>query len=248
MYFRISCDLVFIMWSDVREVFDLFDFWDGRDGLVDGFKLGDFLRCCGLNPTVALVNENGGTKKLGINTLSPSRIILTLYSAKVIIVPHRIIIWYTGRWWVGCYIWFSRRREPTQTPHRCTHQRPVYQSLYCCIMVRCCAVLMYPMVKQRQAVGVQPGAQSKFKKNSLNVDVCSNMAWLTNLHKTARSYCEMSRFLHCWSADEFVICFTHSLVLLRCSIFDCLLINSHFTSYNTGSKAICTCTVRPVVS
>jgi len=53
------------LWSDVREVFDLFDFWDGRDGLVDGFKLGDFLRCCGLNPTCALVMENGGTKKLG---------------------------------------------------------------------------------------------------------------------------------------------------------------------------------------
>ena len=47
-------------------MFDLFDFWDGRDGLVDGFKLGDFLRCCGLNPTNALVMESGGTKKLGI--------------------------------------------------------------------------------------------------------------------------------------------------------------------------------------
>jgi len=53
-------------------VFDLFDFWDGRDGLVDGFKLGDFLRCCGLNPTCALVIENGGTKKLGITASSSS--------------------------------------------------------------------------------------------------------------------------------------------------------------------------------
>jgi Ca2+-binding EF-hand superfamily protein len=51
--------------EDVREVFDLFDFWDGRDGMVDGFKVGDFLRCCGLNPTQALVFGNGGTKKLG---------------------------------------------------------------------------------------------------------------------------------------------------------------------------------------
>jgi len=26
--------------------------------------------------------------------------------AKAIILPHRIIwSWYTGRWWVGCYIW-----------------------------------------------------------------------------------------------------------------------------------------------
>jgi len=51
--------------EDVREVFDLFDFWDGRDGLVDGFKVGDFLRCCGLNPTESSVAANGGTKKLG---------------------------------------------------------------------------------------------------------------------------------------------------------------------------------------
>ena len=33
---------------------------------------------------------------------------LTLYNTKAIIVPHRIIrSWYTGRWWVGCYIWYS---------------------------------------------------------------------------------------------------------------------------------------------
>jgi len=51
--------------EDVREVFDLFDFWDGRDGMVDGAKVGDFLRCCGLNPTQAQVLSNGGTKKLG---------------------------------------------------------------------------------------------------------------------------------------------------------------------------------------
>jgi len=51
--------------EDVREVFDLFDFWDGRDGLVDGAKLGDFLRCCGLNPTNEVVVTNGGTQKLG---------------------------------------------------------------------------------------------------------------------------------------------------------------------------------------
>lgn len=51
--------------EDVREVFDLFDFWDGRDGMVDGFKVGDFLRCCGLNPTNAIVDANGGTRKLG---------------------------------------------------------------------------------------------------------------------------------------------------------------------------------------
>jgi Ca2+-binding EF-hand superfamily protein len=51
--------------EDVREVFDLFDFWDGRDGLVDGAKIGDLLRCTGLNPTNKIVCDNGGTKKFG---------------------------------------------------------------------------------------------------------------------------------------------------------------------------------------
>jgi len=51
--------------EDVREVFDLFDFWDGRDGMVDGAKIGDFLRCCSLNPTNELVKKNGGTEKMG---------------------------------------------------------------------------------------------------------------------------------------------------------------------------------------
>lgn len=51
--------------EDVKEVFDLFDFWDGRDGLVDGAKIGDLLRCTGLNPTNSIVNKNGGTEKFG---------------------------------------------------------------------------------------------------------------------------------------------------------------------------------------
>jgi Ca2+-binding EF-hand superfamily protein len=51
--------------EDVKEVFDLFDFWDGRDGMVDGAKIGDVMRCIGLNPTNKLILENGGTKKLG---------------------------------------------------------------------------------------------------------------------------------------------------------------------------------------
>jgi len=44
-----------------------------------------------------------------------------------IIVPHRIIrSWYTGRWWVGCYIWYSDEAtgrgpscQPAQAPPRC---------------------------------------------------------------------------------------------------------------------------------
>jgi len=51
--------------EEVREVFDLFDFWDGRDGDVDAFKVGDLLRCLGMNPTQDQVNKHGGTKKMG---------------------------------------------------------------------------------------------------------------------------------------------------------------------------------------
>ncbi|PVD18337.1 hypothetical protein C0Q70_20886 [Pomacea canaliculata] len=49
----------------VRDVFDLFDFWDGRDGLIDAVKVGDLLRCVGLNPTLATVKSVGGTTKPG---------------------------------------------------------------------------------------------------------------------------------------------------------------------------------------
>lgn len=51
--------------EDIKEVFDLFDFWDGRDGEVDAFKVGDVMRCLGMNPTIELVLKHGGTKKLG---------------------------------------------------------------------------------------------------------------------------------------------------------------------------------------
>ena len=51
--------------AEVKEVFDLFDFWDGRDGMVDAAKIGDFLRCCNLNPTNAIVLANGGVEKMG---------------------------------------------------------------------------------------------------------------------------------------------------------------------------------------
>eukprot|EP00178_Gracilaria_changii_P008704 TRINITY_DN2615_c0_g2_i1.p1 TRINITY_DN2615_c0_g2~~TRINITY_DN2615_c0_g2_i1.p1 ORF type:complete len:156 (+),score=28.63 TRINITY_DN2615_c0_g2_i1:78-545(+) len=51
--------------EEATEVFDLFDFWDGRDGLVDAAKVGDYLRCLGLNPTEALVTKVGGCKKMG---------------------------------------------------------------------------------------------------------------------------------------------------------------------------------------
>ena len=50
--------------------------------------------------------------------------ILTLYGAKAIIVPRRIIwSWYTGRWWMGCCIWYSDEgtgAQPAQALPRCT--------------------------------------------------------------------------------------------------------------------------------
>lgn len=51
--------------EDAREVFDLFDFWDGRDGVVEAAKVGDVIRCLNLNPTLELIYKNGGAKKFG---------------------------------------------------------------------------------------------------------------------------------------------------------------------------------------
>ena len=69
---------------------------------------------------------------------------ITLKSAETTIVPHRIIwSWYTGRWWVGCYIWYSeegtaRGRSPprpllavpNETAHQSTASVPVTILLY----------------------------------------------------------------------------------------------------------------------
>jgi myosin light chain 6 len=51
--------------DDAREVFDLFDFWDGRDGVVEAAKVGDVIRCLNLNPTLDSIYKNGGAKKMG---------------------------------------------------------------------------------------------------------------------------------------------------------------------------------------
>jgi len=69
---------------------------------------------------------------------------LTLYTPKAIIVPHRIIrSWYTGRWWVGCYIWYSEEGPgraaapqspllavPNVTAHPSTASVPIAVLLY----------------------------------------------------------------------------------------------------------------------
>jgi len=51
--------------EEIRDVFELYDFWDGRDGAVDAFKTGHMLYCLGLNPTQETIIKNGGTEKLG---------------------------------------------------------------------------------------------------------------------------------------------------------------------------------------
>ena len=77
-------------------------------------------------------------------------------------MPRRIIwSWYTDRWWVDCYIWYSkdgtgRRRSPPRpilaVPNVTAHPSSasvVYQSPYCCIMVHCSAVLIGPQSVNR---------------------------------------------------------------------------------------------------
>ena len=50
-------------------------------------------------------------------------------------MPHEIIwIWYTGRWLVGCHIWYSqettgRGPQPAQAPPHCTSHRPIFTIL-----------------------------------------------------------------------------------------------------------------------
>jgi len=51
--------------EEIRDVFELYDFWDGRDGEVDAFKTGHMLYCLGLNPTQETILKNGGTEALG---------------------------------------------------------------------------------------------------------------------------------------------------------------------------------------
>ena len=59
----------------------MFDFWDGRDGLVDANKVGDFLRCLGLNPTEEQLLKSGGTKAMGETTL-PYLLLITSWDIK----------------------------------------------------------------------------------------------------------------------------------------------------------------------
>merc|ERR1719449_255392 len=49
---------------DVEKVKFAFDVYDFKgDGKVDGFYIGDLLRACNLNPTLATIDEVGGMKE-----------------------------------------------------------------------------------------------------------------------------------------------------------------------------------------
>jgi len=72
-------------------------------------------------------------------------------------VPHQIIqSWYTGRWRVGCYIWYSEEGPwrvcspprpllavPNITAHPSMASVPITALLYDCLLLSCSAVLMW---------------------------------------------------------------------------------------------------------
>jgi len=66
--------------EEIKDCFSCFDFWDGLKGTVDGTHLADLLRCSGLNPTIKLVMDNGGSKKKGEKQYKFEEI-LPIYSA-----------------------------------------------------------------------------------------------------------------------------------------------------------------------
>jgi len=49
--------------EEVQDVFELFDYFNGKKGGVDAVKTGDMLYCLGFNPTQDTIIEHGGTKE-----------------------------------------------------------------------------------------------------------------------------------------------------------------------------------------
>ena len=49
--------------SEIKFAFEVYDF--KGDGKVDGFYIGDLLRACNINPTLATIDELGGEKEKG---------------------------------------------------------------------------------------------------------------------------------------------------------------------------------------
>jgi len=88
---------------------------------------------------------------------------LTLYSTKVIMLPHRIIIimklvtWYTTLAVDGWVVTFGTAKRglgglrphpvPSLLYQMYTHQRPVYQSPYCCSIMVCCTTVFVCQLK-----------------------------------------------------------------------------------------------------
>ena len=68
-------------------------------------------------------------EELNKNQLKNNKHALTLYG-HIKTTGQRTVIsqysdWYIGRWWVGCYIWYSKEGPGRESGP--THQRPVYQ-------------------------------------------------------------------------------------------------------------------------
>jgi len=90
-----------------------------------------------------IINTVDQKQYLACRRLSRGQI-LTLWSVEAIIVPHPMIgSWYTGRWWVGCYILYSDEGTgrghspprpllavPNVTAHPSTASVPITQLMY----------------------------------------------------------------------------------------------------------------------
>uniref|UniRef100_T1IUY5 EF-hand domain-containing protein n=1 Tax=Strigamia maritima TaxID=126957 RepID=T1IUY5_STRMM len=63
--------------AKAKLVFDVYDF-EGN-GKIDSFYLGEALRATGLNPTIALIEKMGGTKKTGEKSMAVDEF-LPIYS------------------------------------------------------------------------------------------------------------------------------------------------------------------------
>ena len=50
---------------------------------------------------------------------------------------------YIGRWWVGCYLWYSEEGPPRCTKCNSPPINGQCTNHYCYMMVRCCAVLIW---------------------------------------------------------------------------------------------------------
>merc|ERR1711997_892105 len=65
----------------IKFAFDVYDF--KGDGKVDGFYIGDLLRACNLNPTLATIDQIGGQKDKGKKSWSSMTFILFTSKLKI---------------------------------------------------------------------------------------------------------------------------------------------------------------------